>query len=85
MEKSRLLRVRLATMDTKERILKNAAKLKKNATFSDVYINPDLTPAQQERNYKLRMERKRQRDVGIDAVIYKGEVVTRNSTPVFHL
>ena len=81
--KNRLLRVCLNDIETRQAILRNATKLKQNEKYSGIYINPDLTPAQQEANYKLRKERREQRAKGIDAVIYRGEVVDRKSIPVF--
>ena len=73
----RILKVQLSTEKMKHNILKMSKQLRRSQKYSDVYINPDLTPAQQHEQYNLRKELKEQRALGADVVIHKGEVVDR--------
>ena len=57
--------------------LRSAKELRKSEKYKNIYINPDLTYIQRERNRKLRNELKEKREKGFDAVIKNGKVMLR--------
>ena len=76
--KPRLLLVELGDVSTKRIILKQATKLRKSSTWSNIYISPDLTPKERSQNKLLRDELKTQRSAGEkDIYIKRGKIVCR--------
>ena len=74
--KSRPLRVVLKRLDAKKEILARAKMLKEVEKFKRVFICPDLTRKQQERDRELRRQLKAIRDAGeTDARIKNGKVI----------
>lgn len=82
-DKNRLIRVALSDEDDKKKILYKAKELRNMPSYSNVYINSDLTPSQRESNKRLREELKRRRDLGDDVIIRGGKVVSRSRTQNF--
>ena len=76
--KDRLVRFKVSDINVKKTILKNAYKVNKNGN-KKIYFNPDLTPAQREKDKRLREELKQRRaDTGNRNLIIKnGEIVER--------
>jgi len=75
-DKIRPLRIRMADMEDKRRVLYRAKNLKKVEGMQRIYVVSDLTKAQQEEEKKLRIELKRVRDEGdANAKISKGVIV----------
>ena len=74
--KSRLLRASLPNPAKKQEILRKA-KFLKNSSFKNVYVQADLTPAQQDIERDLRRRLKDRREQGEDVVIYAGEIRPR--------
>ena len=79
-EGSRILKIVCEDEKVKWEILGRAKLLRKMPTFQNVYINPDLTPKQQDEAKKLRMELRLRRDEGEDVIIRRGKIV-RKSPP----
>lgn len=69
----RLLCVTFHNTDAKNRALRNSKALK-NSEFKNVFLQPDLTPLQREKEWLLRKELKDRRDKGENVVIYGGQV-----------
>ena len=82
--KPRLLKVTVNSEGSRRRVLSCAKQLKrsKNQTLSRVYITPDLTYEERERNRKLREELKKRRGQGEPVIIKNGKIV-RSDQP-FH-
>lgn len=76
-DRSRLLRVTLRSPTIKQQVLRKAKLLRNSPFFKDVFLQPDLTPMQQELERKLRKEVDDRRKQGEDVVIYAGEVRLR--------
>ena len=81
-EKPRLLRASLPDPSKRQEVLRRA-KLLKNSTFKNVFIQPDLTRMQQEIEPSLRKELKDRREQG-DVMIYAGRVRPRLGLKGFH-
>ena len=60
----RPLKVMFTDIDTKRQVLQNSKRLKGSKSYSNIYINPDLTPRQRENDYNLRQELKARRNQG---------------------
>ena len=76
----RMLCVRLRSPEVRSRLLENSPSLRKSklAWKKKVYINPDLTKEQRERNQHARNELKRRKENGeTDLIIRNFEVVKR--------
>ena len=75
-DRHRLMKVTLDSVPRKIQALRNAKKLQNTFKWKEVFITPDMTPKEREKNKLLRMELKRRRDAGEDhLVIRKGEIV----------
>lgn len=80
--KTRLMVVTLRDEDEKWDLLKMAKNLRSaGSKFEKIYIAPDLSPAQQLRDRKLRKELKERRDAGEDVIIFKNKVIKRADRP----
>lgn len=80
----RLLKVVCCNADEKRAVLLKAKELRRMEEYSRVFINSDLTPAQQVKNKALREDLKRRRGLGEDVVIQRGKIVKRGSLSNFH-
>ena len=78
-----LLQVTLPSTTACSSVLRVAKNLRSstNSLFSNVFINPDLTPAQREEQRLLNDERKARILAGEDVIIKHGKVVSRISQP----
>ena len=79
----RPLRLKCKSVDQKYRILQISKRLRDFHKYKSVFINPDRTPMQLEKDKKLRQELKRQQLAGRDVIIFKGKVVERSSRENF--
>ena len=75
---NRLLKVVCKDQAAKKDILGKAKELRSNSTYRNVYINPDLTPMQQEESKRLRTELRSRRDKGEDVIIRRGKIISRS-------
>jgi len=75
--KPRPLRVTCSNVGKKLEFLTKSKRLKHSAHFSNVYINPDLTPMQQQESRKLQEELKERRQAGEDVFIHRGRIMRR--------
>lgn len=74
--KARLTKVQLDTVKSKREMLNNAKKLRNTASWSRIYITPDLSPKEREENRKLREElKKRTADGEEGLVIRRGKII----------
>ena len=79
--KTRLLIVTLDTPGVKQEILGMAPQLRGSDKWGNIYITPDLTPAEREAARKLREELTVRRAAGeTNLVIRKGRIVTASSS-----
>ena len=80
--KPRTLCVKLRRQDVKKRLLENAKNLRKapDGWKKSVFINPDLTREERERNYRARQELKRRKDNGEHDLIIRNFQVVKKST-----
>ena len=79
-EKPRLLKITVASEHDKVAILRNCTKLRNAENPEDVrklYITPDLTPAEQEINRKLREELREKNREGNFYRIKNGRIIKK--------
>ena len=80
-EKPRLLKISVTSEQEKIAILQNCTKLRNENNPDDVkklFVTPDLTPAEQAENKKLREELKRKNQNGNFFRIKRGRIIRRN-------
>ena len=77
--KPRLLKVVCANAESKRAILFKAKSLREREEYKHVYVNPDLTPAQQAQNKALREELRMRRNLGEDVIIRRGTIVRKQN------
>lgn len=82
--KPRLLKVVCASVDTKRTMLLKAKNLRRKEEYKSVYINQDLTLAQQAQNRQLREELRWRRSRGEDVINRHGAIVQRVPRQNFH-
>lgn len=56
---------------------KARAAMQGNTDFANIYVNPDLTKTERERQFLLRKELRSRRENGEDVMIKRGVVVVR--------
>ena len=78
-KRPRLLRIVCSDIKTKSAVLLRAKTLRSMPQHENVYINPDMTPMQQEQNKRLREEFKCRRSQGEDIVIRRGKIVPKKN------
>ena len=83
-DKTRLLRVKVDSEETKRKILKNAYSL--NTGIKDpkkrIYINPDYTPSERKQQKDLRDELRKRREGGeTDIIIRNSRIVKKTPNP----
>ena len=74
---ARLIRITLLNTAEREKVLRNARKLRHNTNLRNVYVNPDRTNLQQRFFRELLSELKERRRKGEDVVIFRDRVVRR--------
>ena len=79
----RPLCLKCESVEQKNRILRSSKGLRSMEKYKSVYINPDRTPMQLEKDKKLREELKRQRLEGKDVIIFREKIVERSSKQIF--
>ena len=79
----RLLKLQLTCPSDRQEILQHARKLK-HTEHSEIYINPDLTPRQQQNSRILRKELKERRAAGEQVSIFRGRIVSSEEMKNFH-
>ena len=78
----RKLLVKLINPKMQKKVLEKAKNMKKVEGWSTTYISPDLTKAQREKAYQLRVEKRRRTAAGeSNLVIRNGAVVVKESRP----
>ena len=76
----RLLLVELEDISVRRSILRQTVKLRKSCTWSNIYIFPDLTPKERQKNRLLRDELKIRRNAGEkNLYIKRGRIVSREA------
>ena len=78
------IKIQLSNSDNKLKILRNAKKLAKHATYKTLGLSPDKT--QQERtNYtNMRTEVNTRNGKGEDLIIYRDKIIPRAERPTFN-
>ena len=79
----RLLRVRCSDFEAKMAILRAARNLRSSKNFKNVYINPDRTRMQREKNGELRRELRERRNAGEKVVIRGDQIVESENNKNF--
>ena len=64
--------------------LSAAKQLRHSQNFKNVFINPDLTKAEREKNKLLRSEVKRRRDAGEKVFLRGGQIIEVQERRNFH-
>ena len=78
----RKLLVKLTNPKMQKKVLEKAKNMKKIEGWGSTYISPDLTKAQREKAYQLRVERRRRTAAGeSNLVIRNGAVVAKETRP----
>ena len=78
--RDRLLIVTLETPGVKQDILRLAPQLRSSEKYGNIYITPDLTPAEREAAKKLRDELSARRKAGeVNLTIRRGKIVKMNT------
>ena len=80
-EKPRPLIVTLDDEGVKWDILRLAPQLRGHSMFGNVFLSPDRTPEERERDRNLRVEARRLREEGKTVRIHKGRVVVLDAAP----
>ena len=79
-EKPRLLKIVLPSEHDKASVLRNSSKLRKNENpdeIKKIFVTPDLTPKELEKNKKLRAELKEKNKNGNFFRIKNGTIIRR--------
>ena len=77
LKRPRLLCVTCSDKASKFDLLRSAKELRKFDKYRNIFINPDLTFIQREKNRKLRKELEDKREQGLDVIIRAGQVILR--------
>ena len=81
-ERPRLMVVTLQDERDKWELLKMAKSLRyAGDRFKNIYVAPDLSPAEQEKDRNLRKELRERKEAGEDVIIYRGRVMFRADRP----
>ena len=76
-DRSRLLRVECLNTSAKYEILRKSRNLRDIEKYRSIYINPDLTYSQRQRNKTLRDELKFRRELGENVIIQRGKIISK--------
>ena len=79
--KPRLLRLKCSTIGTKLSLLRASKNLKRHLKYQTVFINPDLTRQERERDKILRTELRDRRRAGERVMIRAGQIVNADQSP----
>ena len=79
-DKPRLILATLDCPDRRRAILATARMLRHTEEWSNIYISPDVTPAERQKDKKLRDELKVRRDAGEPNLIIRGDMLVTRST-----
>ncbi len=82
--KPRLLKFICRDNESKRILLRKGKDLRRISEYKHVFVNPDLTPIQQEEAKRLRQDFRTRRERGEDVVISNGRIIPRNGTQNFH-
>ena len=74
-ERKRLVMVKLASREQRNKVLKNKTKLKREINWNDVYVSCDMTKNEKHENYLLRKELKERREKGEQVRLQSGKIV----------
>ena len=85
--KARLIKVKVGSLEDKHRILGGTRFLRQKQgdeyahKWGSIFITPDQTKAEREKNQKLRkeLERRRTDEDNINLVIFRGEIIERKA------
>ena len=77
--KPRPIKIIFPDVEMKKKIFKGCKNLK-GTIYEKISIQSDLTPDQQEKNYKLRIELKERKAKGENVCIYKGQIINKTIT-----
>lgn len=83
-EKPRLIRFKCRDTTERMTILRHSKNLRSSTSFRNVFINPDLTYSQRERNKELRKELRCRREAGETVHIRRGMIVGTDPQQNFH-
>ena len=78
--KPRPIKVYLNNVEIRDRLLRNAKKLKDSA-LSYIGVSADKTKDERARDYEIRMKFKARKSAGEDVVLYRGEIFLRSEKP----
>ena len=78
--KPRPVKVFLNNVETRDRLLRNAKKLKGSA-LSYIGISADKSKEERARDYEIRMKFKARKSAGEAVVLYRGEIFLRSEKP----
>lgn len=76
--KPRLLKIICKDSDTKRSVLHRAKDLRGMPGYDRIFVNSDLTPAQQMKEKSLREDLRRRRGLGQDVMIKRGKIVQKH-------
>ena len=79
-ERKRLVMVKLASREQRNKVLKNKAKLKRGNNWKDAYVSCDMTKNEKHENYLLRKELKERREKGEQVRLQSGKIVQEQET-----
>jgi len=83
-DKHRLMKVTVDSVSSKIQALRNAKRLRNTQHWKEVFVTPDMTPKEREKNKALREELKRRRDDGEEhLVIRNGEIAKVEDKPSY--
>lgn len=80
----RPLKVEMQRSADVQRVLRSGRRLRNSSRYRRVFVSKDLTKLQQEEARNLRSEMKQRRELGEDVVIFRNQVVRRDTLPIFH-
>ena len=84
-DRVRPLKVRFQDSFTKAEFIRKSKDLRNSTQFTNAFVSNDLTKQQQHEHILLRQELRRQKAAGLDVVIYRGQVRSRDSIKNFRL
>ena len=79
-ERKRLVMVKQASREERNKVLKNKAKLKRENNWKDVCVSCDMTKNEKHENYLLRKELKERREKGEQIRLQSGKIVQEQET-----
>ena len=77
--KPRPIKIIFPDVEMKKKIFKGCKNLKGTA-YEKISVQSDLSPEQQEKNFKMRIELKERKAKGENVCIYKGQIINKTVT-----